>query len=50
MGKSSCKSDLVLNNGNYDGELAQENGKFSGIFGTRKAMELTNNSIGELDY
>jgi len=29
-GKSSCESDLVLNNGNYDGGLAREYEKFMG--------------------
>jgi len=28
-GKSSCESDLVLNNGNYNGELAKEHEKFT---------------------
>jgi hypothetical protein len=33
-GRSSCESDLVLNNGNYDGELAKEHKEFSGeIYG-----------------
>jgi len=28
-GKSSCESDLVLNNGNYDKRLAKEHEEFS---------------------
>ena len=36
-GKNSCGSDLVLNNGNYDRELAKEHKEFSGeIYGMVK--------------
>jgi len=36
-GKSSCESDLVLNNGNYDGKLAREHKEFTGeIYGIVK--------------
>jgi len=44
-GKSSCESDLVLNNGNYDGTLAREHEEFTReIYGMVKAehSELEN--------
>jgi hypothetical protein len=37
--RSSCESDLVLNNGNYNGELAKEHKEF-----TRKIYQLIKNS------
>jgi len=38
-GKSSCESDLKLNNGRYDKELAKEHEEF-----TRETYEIIRNS------
>ena len=40
-GRSSCESDLVLNNGKYDGELAKEHEKF-----TQEIYGMIKNSPG----
>ncbi|CAG8748552.1 14553_t:CDS:1, partial [Cetraspora pellucida] len=38
--KSSCESDLMLNNGEYDGELAREHERFTQeIYGMVKNSE-----------
>jgi len=41
-GRSSCESDLVLNNGKYDGELAKEHEEF-----TQEIYELVKQEIPE---
>jgi len=40
--RSSCGSDLVLNNGKYDGELAKEHEEF-----TQEIYELVKQEIPE---